>query len=90
MVRTAEGIASFGFILEQGLSDITFEEFAVPKNFGRFLEPLADLQKAAGIKFPQVVLDADQYDTNEGMELAFRAGIRRRKGKEEAAESIVR
>ncbi len=90
VVRTAEGIASFGFILEQDLSDITFEEFAVPKNFGRFLEPLADLQKAAGIKFPQVVLDADQYDTNEGMELAFRAGIRRRKGKEEAAESIVR
>lgn len=82
VVRTFDGVASFGFVLKQDLSNISFEEFPVPENFRRFLTPLAELQKDAGIVFPKIVLNADQYDTNEGVEFALRAGIRRWKNED--------
>jgi endonuclease G len=88
VVLTEDGLASYGFVLEQDLSRISFEEFTVPEEFGQFMEPLAALQKRAGIRFPENVLDADQYGTNEGMELAFRAGLKRRGGNQEAVENV--
>jgi len=75
--RTASGIASYGFLLEQDLSDVPLE-FIVPDAFAQFMEPLTDLQHRAGIRFPAVVLEADQYNTAEGVELAMRAGVTRR------------
>jgi endonuclease G len=78
VVPTQDGIASYGFVLEQDLSDVPFEEFVVPANFKRFMEPLRDLERLAGIKFPDVVLDADQFDTDEGIDVAFNAGVARR------------
>lgn len=78
VARTDNGIAAYGFVLEQDLSDVSLEEFAVPKNFQRFMESLSDIEKRTGVLFPDVVRDADQHETNEGLDLAFRAGIRRR------------
>jgi endonuclease G, mitochondrial len=75
--RTADGIASYGFLLEQDLSDVPLE-FVVPDNFARYMVPLTDLQTRAGITFPALVLEADQFSTNEGAELALRAGVARR------------
>jgi endonuclease G len=74
---TAHGIASYGFLLEQDLSAVP-TEFVVPANFRRLMVPLTDLQKLAGIKFDADVLHADQYETDEGLELTFRAGLKRR------------
>ncbi len=80
VARTADGLASYGFVLEQNLSDVPLEtEFVVPEEFTRFMEPLADLQERAGVLFPNVVLESDQYSAEEGIDLAFRAGIRRRR-----------
>jgi endonuclease G len=91
VVRTASGIASYGFVLEQDLSQVpTEEEFVVPANFRRFMEPLAELERKAGIVFPDEVRLADQHDTDEGVELAMRAGLRRRAaGAEAPTETMV-
>jgi len=78
VARTVDGVASYGFLLEQDLSDVGFEEFLVPRKLQRLLVPLTDLQELAGLKFPKIVLNADQYETSEGVELAFRAGVKRR------------
>lgn len=78
VARTADGIASFAFLLEQDLSDVPFEEFLVPEEFARYMAPLADLQELTGVRFPDAVLDADQYATVEGVEVAMRAGLTRR------------
>lgn len=77
VAKNASSVASYGFLLEQDLSDVSFEEFAVPENFRRLMVPLSDLQELAGITFPKIVLNADQYATKEGVELAFRAGLKR-------------
>jgi endonuclease G len=78
VVETNDGVASYGFVLEQDLSDVEFEEFLVPENFEPFMVPLAEIQEMAGVTFPDVVLDADQFNSNEGIDLAFRAGMKRR------------
>jgi endonuclease G len=75
-VRNEDGIASYGFVLEQDLSDVPFEEF-VAAPFKRFMVPITDLEGLAGVTFPQVLHDGDRFDTNEGMELAFHAGLKR-------------
>ena len=75
VVRTEDGVASYGFVLEQDLLEVTFEEFVVPENFARFMEPLEEIQQRAGVTFPDVVLEADQHGTDEGLEFAF---LRRR------------
>jgi endonuclease G len=77
VARTTTSVASYGFLLEQDLSDVPLVEFAVPNNFRRLMVPLRDLQKLAGIKFPDLVVSTDQFETNEGVELAFRAGLTR-------------
>jgi endonuclease G len=87
-VRNDDGIASFGFILEQDLSDVPFEEF-VAAPFKKFMVPLTDLQDLTGVAFPDVLLDNDQFETNEGMELAFHAGVQRRKAKTVVEEGVI-
>jgi endonuclease G len=84
VVQTQEGVASYGFVLEQDLSDVPLE-LAVPEMFVKYMEPLTDLQKRAGITFPPIVLNNDQYNTTEGEEMAFRAGARRRSSAEGTA-----
>ncbi len=71
---TDAGLQSFGFMLKQDLDDVAFEEF-VPAEFKPVLIRLAEIEQKAGLIFPRAVIDADQFDTQEGEELAFRAGV---------------
>jgi endonuclease G len=90
VVRTEQGLTSYGFVLEQDLSAVPFEEFVVPERFVRFMEPLVELQERAGIQFADIVLAADQHGTNEGMEVAFHAGVKRRSRAEGViAEGVI-
>jgi endonuclease G len=79
--RIEEGLAAFGFVLEQDLSDVEFEEFQVPQEFVTHMFPLADIEAMAGIAFPKVVADADQFETVRGSEVAMRAGAKRKRRK---------
>lgn len=79
VARTNQGLASFGFVLEQDLAQVQFEEeFLVPTIFARFMQPLTELQALAGVRFDPLILNADRYDTTEGLEVAFNAGVKRR------------
>lgn len=78
VARAADRIVSYGFLLEQNLSDVPLEEFVVPADFRRYLEPISEIGQRAGIAFPEAVLEADRWGTDEGVELAFNAGVRRR------------
>jgi endonuclease G len=88
VVRTEEGLASFGFVQEQDLSDVPFEEF-VPAQFKRMMVSLTDLQELTGVTFPSIVVDADQFETNEGIELAFHAGVGRAGAKTVSEEGVI-
>ena len=77
VVLTEESVASYGFVLEQDLSDVPLE-LTVPPKFVRYMEPLADIEEKASIKFPAIVRNGDQFETPEGEEMAFRAGAKRR------------
>jgi endonuclease G, mitochondrial len=77
VARAASGVVSYGFLLEQDLSDVPFEQFVVPESFPRLIVPLSNPQEPAG-EFPKIVFNSDQYATNEGIELAFRVGVKRR------------
>lgn len=72
-----DGIAAFGFLLEQDLSDVAFE-YVVAEEFLPKMAPLAEIAELTGVRFPEVVVDADQFDTVRGAEVAMRAGIRRK------------
>lgn len=74
--RVSEGIASYGFVLEQDLSDVSLE-FAVADEFIGATYPLAEIATLSGVEFHQSLLDADQHDTVRGSEIALRAGARR-------------
>ena len=76
--KTEDGLAAFGFVLEQDLSDVEFEEFLVPPEFAPHMFSLADIAEMAGVVFPKVVLDADQFDTVRGAEVALHAGTKRK------------
>jgi endonuclease G len=73
-----DGIAAFGFVLEQDLSDVQFE-YVVSDEFMPHMYPLADIEQMTGVKFPSIVLDADQYDTVRGAEVAISAGAPRKR-----------
>jgi endonuclease G len=79
--RTEDGLAAFGFVLEQDLSDVEFEEFLVPPDFAPQMYPLSDIADMAGIVFPKVVADADQFETVHGSEVAVHAGTKRKRRK---------
>ena len=80
VARTTQGLASFGFMLEQDLSAVSFEEFVVGDQFVKSMVPLQELQERIGVTFPDAVLDADQFGTDEGVDVARRAGVKRRSG----------
>ena len=80
MARVADGLASYGFVLEQDLSD-TELEFTVAEEFIGAMYPLTEISEMTGVSFDQSLIDADQYDTVRGTEIAMRAGSRKRKTK---------
>jgi endonuclease G len=73
--RVEGGIAVYAFVLGQDLKDVEWE-FAVPDDFVPALYPVTDLQDIAGVKFDRSIVDADQYETSRGAEVARRAGAR--------------
>ncbi|MEK1886562.1 MAG: DNA/RNA non-specific endonuclease [Phyllobacterium sp.] len=71
--RVADGIAAYGFMLEQNLADVDFE-FAVPAEFVPAMYPIAEIERIAGVRFDDHVRKADQHDTVRGTEVGLRAG----------------
>jgi endonuclease G len=79
VARLSDGIASYGFVLEQDLTDTPLE-FAVADEFIGAMYPLPEIARLAGVSFDAGVLAADQYDTVRGAEIALRAGTRQQGG----------
>jgi endonuclease G len=77
VARVEDGIASYGFVLEQDLAGVDVE-FTVPAEFVPALTPLSDIAAMSGVAFPADMVAADQYETVRGAEVARRAGARRR------------
>ncbi len=77
VARVEDGIASYGFVLEQDLTGLppVEEEFIVPENFSRMMVPLFEIERAAGVVFAPEVREADQYADASGAELAMCAGL---------------
>jgi endonuclease G len=78
VARVEDGIAAYGFVLEQDLSEVQFEEFAVAAEFVESMTPLAEIEAMTGVVFDPAVRAADQFETVRGAEVAMRAGARRR------------
>ena len=78
VARVDDGIAAFGFVLEQDLGDVQWE-FTVPPEFQPFMTPLADIAQMTGVTFSQELLGADQAGTPLGEEMAMRTGTARHK-----------
>ena len=77
VARVSDGLASFGFILEQDLADVTLE-FVVADDFIGAMYPLSAISELTGVRFDRKILDADQYNTLRGAEIALRAGAVRK------------
>ena len=80
VARVNDGLASYGFVLEQDLTD-TELEFTVSEEFIGAMYPLTEISEMTGVTFDKSIIDADQYDTVRGTEIAMRAGSRKRKKK---------
>jgi endonuclease G len=78
VARVEDGIAAYGFVLEQDLAEVEVE-FTVPEEFIAAMTPIADIADMTGVTFPTDVLAADQYETVRGAEVARRAGARRKR-----------
>jgi endonuclease G, mitochondrial len=78
VAQSDDGLAAFGFVLEQDLADVPLE-FTVPQEFVPKMAPLSDIAELAGLVFAKSLLDADQFDMGRGDEIAARGGTRRRK-----------
>jgi endonuclease G len=75
--RVDEGLAAYGFVLEQDLADVDFE-FQVPSEFMPALVPLSEIEKIAGVRFDRAVRQADQFASLRGDEVVLRQGIKRK------------
>ncbi len=75
--RVDDGIAAYGFMLEQDLADVDFE-FAVPAEFVPTMYPIDGIERISGVVFAGAVKAADQYETVRGTELGLRTGTRRK------------
>lgn len=74
VAATAEGIAAYGFVLEQDLTGINLE-FAVPENFRRLQVPLSEIEDAAGLDFGDALRESDAWASEGAQEIAGRAGL---------------
>lgn len=78
VARDQDGLAAYGFVLEQDLSAVDWE-LAVPAEFSPSMCPLSGIAEMTGLTFDPAVLAADQYITVRGAELALRSGVPRRR-----------
>ncbi|MBY5917736.1 trypsin-like serine protease [Rhizobium leguminosarum] len=74
-VADGNGLAAFGFMLEQDLSDVPLE-FAVSDEFIKSLYPLEEISRLTGVRFDPVLIAADQFNELRGLEVAMRAGAK--------------
>ena len=79
VARVDEGIAVYGFVLEQDLSDVAWEEFTVPAEFAPTLCDLGDIETMTGVIFDKSIRAADQFNNERGQEIAMRANVKKRK-----------
>ena len=75
--RVDEGLAAYGFVLEQDLADVDFE-FQVPSEFMPALVPLSEIERIAGVRFDRAVNQADQFASLRGDEVVMRRGLKRK------------
>lgn len=76
VARVSDGLAAYGFLLEQVLTDVPLE-FSVAENFVSSMRKLSEIEALARISFHQSIRDVDQYDTVRGIEIAFRSAVER-------------
>ena len=68
-------LRSFGFLLEQDLSDVPLE-FIVDQTWVRHMIPIPELEQLLGVvRFPDVVRHPDQFDTAHGEAVRRFAGV---------------
>jgi endonuclease G len=77
VARVDEGLAAYGFVLEQDLADVDFE-FQVPSEFLPALVPLSEIERIAGVRFDRRVRQADQFGSLRGEEIVLRQGVKRK------------
>jgi len=77
VARVEDGLAAYGFVLEQDLGDVQFEEFIVPDEFLPAMHRVSDIEAMAGVSFNQAIIEDDQFDAARGVEMAFRTGADR-------------
>ena len=78
-------LRSFGFLLEQDLSDVPLE-FAVDETWARHMVSIPELEQLLGVvRFPHVVRHADQSGTAHGEAVRQSAGIKMRADRKERA-----
>jgi endonuclease G, mitochondrial len=73
--RTMDGIATYGFVLDQDLSDVPLE-FTVAPDFLPTMKPIAAIEKLSGVVFDGSLHESDQFGTVRGLEVALRTGTR--------------
>jgi endonuclease G, mitochondrial len=76
VATAAEGIAVYGFVLEQDLAGVELE-FAVPENFRRLHVPLSEIESVSGLDFGDLLREADACATESAQEMADRGGLAR-------------
>ena len=76
VAKIEDGIAVFGFILEQDLSAVSLE-FVAPPEFASVMYPISEIAEQAGVVFSDAVLAGDQFEDVRGTELVMR-GVKRR------------
>ncbi len=79
--RVDDGIAAYGFVLEQDLLDVSFTEMVVPAEFVPSMSPVADIESMTGVNFGDDIRNADQFDTVRGGEVSLRGRVRRKRRK---------
>jgi endonuclease G len=80
VARVEDGVAAYGFILDQDVSDVQFE-FVVSDEFVPTMFRLSEIEDLTGVVFDDALKQADQFDSIRGNEIAQRSGARPRKKK---------
>jgi endonuclease G len=76
VAKAAGGVVAYGFVLQQDLSAVPLE-VTVPENFRRLQVPLAAITDATGVAFDREILRRDTFDSEFGVEAAWRGGLTR-------------
>ncbi len=78
VARVEDGLAAYGFILDQDVSDVQFE-FVVSEEFVPTMFRLSEIEQLTGVVFDDAIKEVDQFDSIRGNEIAQRSGARPQK-----------